>query len=154
MIVKKHKAILYCEICECKTVLEHGESDKDENGILRLDCGNNCNFSTSHEFTKDEWEEYLYFEHNKLWKDDSSGNYVAWKMELKSANIIVNRCSPANAGLYDITKVDSNISSNSDPFGKNPHIWKNKKTNLTLDNIKKEMSKYLRVYKLDRILTK
>lgn len=152
MIVRKYKAISYCQICGCKKILKHGDSDRDINGKLKLDC--DCDFSHFREFTKEEWDEDLYFEYNNLWKDDSGGNYVAWIMKLNDKNIIVNRSYPSNPGLYDIAIVNSNVQSNSYPFGKTPEIFKNHVDNITLDEIKTIIKKQLRKNKLVRILSK
>lgn len=76
------------------------------------------------------------------WNDDSWPNYVAWIKRFSNFNIIVSRYNAAYPGWYNLTKVDSNIDSASDPSGKHPEYWKDQENHLALNEVKKLMQKY------------
>lgn len=76
------------------------------------------------------------------WEDDSWPNYVAWIKQYPGFNIIVNRYNAARPGYYDLTKVDPNIYSASDPSGEHPEYWKDKEVHITLSEVKKIIQKY------------
>ena len=140
MIVKKYKTIVYCMHDDnIKTILSRGDE-------LKCKCGDIC--WEYQVFTKDEWDEYLYFDN---WEDDSCGNYVGYLLRLRTYNIIVNRNSCGSAELFDITIVNRNVRSNSDPFGERPELWRNRQEKLKLDEIKKIVNIHLRQQKLKRL---
>lgn len=80
---------------------------------------------------EEENEEY-YFE---KWKDESCGNYVGWILETSDFNIIVSRENPAKAGLYDLSKVESDVNSASDPFGEHPEWYKDRIRHLNIAQV-------------------
>ena len=144
MKVKHYKSIVYCmHDDERETILSTGDEKK-------CSCGDGC--WESQDFSEAGWNEYEYFDCNEKWKDESCANYVGYKMKLNNYNIIVNRSSCASPRLFDITKVGENVSSNSDPFGRNPDMFKDRQDELTLDEIKKIVNKHLRQQKLERII--
>lgn len=138
MKVRFYKLIFYCDKCGKETIFSCGED-------IICECGNDFAMDICSFKSKDEYDEYLFF---KDWKDESCANYVGYLKKMNGFNIIVSRERVDEAGLYDFTKVDSNVQSNSDPFGEYPEIFENKIHNLSL----KELARGLKIKKIKNVI--
>jgi len=126
-------------IDDSKTILSFGDE-------LKCKCGGDC-WEVQHFKTKEDWDKHEFF---KNWENESCANYEGYLLKFKKFNIIVSY--DYNSKTYSLTKVDSKVRSNSDPFGKTPEIWKNKVKDIDLDSVKDIINTLKREYKLKKIM--
>jgi len=113
-------------MCGQSTILSTGDTEE-------CSCGSNFSLNNDYFRTKENWEEYEYFQ---KWEDESCGNYVGFLLKTNGKNIIVSREYAGEAGLYNLTICNPGITSGSDPFGEHPELWKNRITVLNLNQVK------------------